>query len=43
MTTIIETYRAEIERLCRTYRVRRLDVFGSAIQARGCGMTPGCS
>jgi uncharacterized protein len=32
MTTIIERHRAEIETLCRTYRVKRLDVFGSAIR-----------
>lgn len=32
MTTIVEQHRADIEALCRTYRVRRLDVFGSAIR-----------
>lgn len=32
MTTIIDTHRREIEALGRTYRVRRLDVFGSAIR-----------
>ena len=30
MTTIIDRHRADIEALCRTYRVKRLDVFGSA-------------
>lgn len=29
---LIEDHRAEIEALCRTYRVRRLDVFGSAVR-----------
>lgn len=33
MTPIIEQHRAEISALCRRYRVRRLDIFGSA--ARG--------
>ena len=32
MTTIIDKHRSEIEALCRTYRVRRLDVFGSAVR-----------
>jgi uncharacterized protein len=32
MSTLIERHRAEIEALCRSYRVRRLDVFGSAIR-----------
>jgi predicted nucleotidyltransferase len=32
MTTIIERHRADIEALCRSYRVKRLDVFGSAIR-----------
>lgn len=32
MTTIIDRHRREIEALCRTYRVKRLDVFGSAIR-----------
>ena len=32
MTTIIDRHRPEIEALCRTYRVKRLDVFGSAIR-----------
>ena len=32
MTTLIDRHRAEIEQLCRTYRVRRLDVFGSAVR-----------
>ena len=32
MTTLIDRHRAEIEELCRTYRVRRLDVFGSAVR-----------
>ena len=31
MTTIIERYRADIGTLCRSYRFRRLDVIGSAI------------
>lgn len=31
-TTLIDVHRAEIEALCRTYGVRRLDVFGSAIR-----------
>lgn len=31
MATIIDRHRARIEELCRTYRVRRLDVFGSAV------------
>jgi predicted nucleotidyltransferase len=30
MGTIIDRYRQQIEALCRTYQVRRLDVFGSA-------------
>jgi len=33
MHAIVEAHRAEVEQLCREYRVRRLDVFGSA--ARG--------
>ncbi len=32
MTTLIEQHRAAIEALCRSYRVKRLDVFGSAIR-----------
>ena len=32
MTIIIDRYRPQIEALCRTYRVRRLDVFGSAVR-----------
>jgi predicted nucleotidyltransferase len=32
MTTIIERHRADIEALCHSYRVKRLDVFGSAIR-----------
>jgi len=32
MSTIIDRHRPQIEALCRTYRVRRLDVFGSAIR-----------
>jgi predicted nucleotidyltransferase len=32
MTTIIERHRADIEALCRSYPVKRLDVFGSAIR-----------
>jgi len=30
LTHLIDANRAEIVQLCRTYRVRRLDVFGSA-------------
>ncbi len=30
MPTLLDDKRAQIEILCRTYRVRRLDVFGSA-------------
>ena len=33
MTHVLEGHRQELVRLCRMYRVRRLDVFGSA--ARG--------
>jgi hypothetical protein len=29
---IVEEHRAEVEQLCRQYRVRRLDVFGSAVR-----------
>jgi uncharacterized protein len=32
MTTIVDRHRPEIEALCRAYRVKRLDVFGSAIR-----------
>ena len=32
MTTIIDRHRSGIESLCRTCRVKRLDVFGSAIR-----------
>jgi predicted nucleotidyltransferase len=32
MSTLIDRYRPQIEALCRTYRVRRLDVFGSVIR-----------
>lgn len=32
MSTIIDRYRPQIEALCRTHRVRRLDVFGSVIR-----------
>lgn len=32
MPTIIDRYRPQIEALCRTHRVKRLDVFGSAIR-----------
>ena len=32
MTTLIEQHRAQIERLCRAFHVRRLDVFGSVIR-----------
>jgi predicted nucleotidyltransferase len=33
MTYVLESHRQELVNLCRRYRVRRLDVFGSA--ARG--------
>jgi predicted nucleotidyltransferase len=33
VTTIIDRYRPQIEALCRTYRVKRPDVFGSAVRA----------
>lgn len=33
MSNLIDRHRPQIEALCRTYRVRRLDVFGSAIRA----------
>ena len=32
MITLIDKHRVEIEELCRTHRVRRLDVFGSAVR-----------
>ena len=32
MTTIIDRHRPGIEALCRAYRVKRLDAFGSAIR-----------
>jgi hypothetical protein len=32
VTTLIDRHRAEIEELCRTYRVRQLDIFGSAVR-----------
>jgi predicted nucleotidyltransferase len=32
MPTLLDDKRPQIEILCRTYRVRRLDVFGSAIR-----------
>lgn len=32
MHPIVEEHRAEVEELCREYRVRRLDVFGSAVR-----------
>lgn len=32
MHPIVEEHRAEVEALCREYRVRRLDVFGSAVR-----------
>ena len=32
MTTIIDRHRPQIDALCRAYRVKRLDVFGSAIR-----------
>jgi predicted nucleotidyltransferase len=32
MVTIIDRHRPQIEALCRAYRVKRLDVFGSAIR-----------
>jgi uncharacterized protein len=34
MTTVIEGKREEIEELCRRYRVRRLELFGSAVGER---------
>ena len=30
MTTLVAQHRAELEALCRRYRVRRLELFGSA-------------
>jgi uncharacterized protein len=30
MSPLIEQYRAQLDELCRRYRVRRLDLFGSA-------------
>jgi len=30
MTSLIERHRAELEALCRRYKVRRLELFGSA-------------
>ncbi|MEA2736281.1 MAG: uncharacterized protein QOE14_2732 [Humisphaera sp.] len=38
MLPLIEQHRAEIEALCRKYRVKRLDLFGSA--ARGTDFNP---
>lgn len=38
MIPLIESHRAEIAELCRRFRVRRLDVFGSA--ARGTDFDP---
>ena len=32
MTTIIDRHRREIEAVCRAYRVKRLDVFGSVVR-----------
>lgn len=32
MSSIIDLHRAEIVQLCRTHRVRRLDVFGSVVR-----------
>ncbi|MEA2025276.1 MAG: nucleotidyltransferase family protein [Chloroflexota bacterium] len=32
MTSIIDRHRPEIEAICRTYGVKRLDVFGSAVR-----------
>ena len=32
MHAILEDHRSEVEELCREYRVRRLDVFGSAVR-----------
>jgi len=32
MSTLIDRHLPQIEALCRTYRVRQLDVFGSAIR-----------
>ena len=34
MDRIIEEHRNELERLCARYRVRRLEVFGSAVTGR---------
>jgi uncharacterized protein len=41
MLPLIETHRADIAELCRRFRVRRLDVFGSA--ARGTDFDPASS
>jgi uncharacterized protein len=32
VTTIIDRHRPQIDALCRAYRVKRLDVFGSAVR-----------
>jgi hypothetical protein len=32
MGTLIDRHRPQIEALCRTYRVKRLDLFGSAVR-----------
>jgi len=34
MIAVIEQHRAELNRLCREFKVRRLDVFGSAATGR---------
>ena len=34
MNRLIEPKRTQIEELCRRHRVRRLDLFGSAVQGR---------
>jgi len=34
MNPVVEEHRTELEALCRRYRVRRLDLFGSAASGR---------
>ena len=34
MISLIEQHRAELDRLCREFNVRRLDLFGSAAKGR---------
>ncbi len=34
MSPVVAQHRAELERLCRRYRVRRLELFGSAARGR---------